>query len=193
MFTKTIFILIAALVITPFASAMEVKGVKMDDEITVDGKKLFLNGMGIREVTKFGMPFKVYVAGLYLEKKDSDSEAILKSTGIKRIVTEYLLKVDRDANLEGYRNTYKANCWQDCEKASEQFKPFGAEIISVREKDRMQFTYFKDRVDFEVIGTSNKKVSLPGEALSTNLLATFINSKSPPTPELRKGILGEKR
>jgi len=40
----------------------EVAGVKMPDTVTVEGKTLKLNGMGLRKKVMF----KVYVAGLYL-------------------------------------------------------------------------------------------------------------------------------
>ena len=45
-------------------SAMELKGVRMPDQITVAGQPLVLNGMGLRGATISRI--NVYVAGLYL-------------------------------------------------------------------------------------------------------------------------------
>ncbi len=56
--------LVLPLALSAVLSAGEVAGVKMSDTVTVEGKTLKLNGMGLR--TK--VMFKVYVAGLYLEK-----------------------------------------------------------------------------------------------------------------------------
>ena len=57
-------------------------GVTLPDTVQVDGRTLVLDGLGLRK--KFGV--KVYVAGLYLEHKSSDSSAILKADAPKRIV-----------------------------------------------------------------------------------------------------------
>ena len=62
------------------ASALEVKGVKVDETAQVGGTSLVLNGAGIR--TK--MVFKVYVAALYLTQKQTDANAVISDTGSKR-------------------------------------------------------------------------------------------------------------
>ena len=47
------------------AGAIEVAGVKVDEGAEVAGSRLVLNGAGIR----YKAVFKVYVAGLYLNRK----------------------------------------------------------------------------------------------------------------------------
>jgi hypothetical protein len=54
------------------AGAEEAAGVKLPDTLTFDGQTLVLNGTGVR--TKFRIP--IYVGGLYLTKKSSDSETV---------------------------------------------------------------------------------------------------------------------
>ena len=53
------------LLIAPGASAAEVGGVKLDDQLSVAGAPLVLNGAGVR----YKAVFKVYAAGLYLGRK----------------------------------------------------------------------------------------------------------------------------
>jgi len=84
------------------ASARELNDVKMDDQVQVSGKNLVLNGMGLRKVSKFGIPIKVYVGGLYLEKKSSDSDAVIKSVEVKRFVMEMLQNVDREPMMDAF-------------------------------------------------------------------------------------------
>ena len=71
---------IALLIIQGSASAAQLQGVQMPDQVQVEGKTLVLNGMGIRKATIFHV--KVYIAGLYMEKKSADPKAILGSSGI---------------------------------------------------------------------------------------------------------------
>ena len=55
------------------AAAKELAGATMPDTLTVAGKTLKLNGMGLRKKAIF----KVYVGGLYLEAPSKDAAAIL--------------------------------------------------------------------------------------------------------------------
>ena len=52
------------------ASAAEISGVKLPDQVTVVGKSLKLNGAGLRQATI--LKVNVYAAGLYLEKPSGD-------------------------------------------------------------------------------------------------------------------------
>jgi hypothetical protein len=184
-------ILLAIIVaLTNIASARELNDVKMEDQLQVNGKTLILNGMGLRKVSKFGIPIKVYVGGLYLEKKSSDSDLIIKSTENKRFIMEMLQNVDRDPMVEAFEKSYTENCVNTCEKKKELFGKFKAQIPSVRKRDRLVFTFSPDKVEFEVIGANAKKVVITGADQSQNILALFINKISPPTPELRSGLLG---
>lgn len=72
------------LIFSIHAVGAEMKGVKFDDEITLAGKKLVLNGLGLRKKVIL-FTFKVYVAGLYLEKKSKNANEIINSNQIKRL------------------------------------------------------------------------------------------------------------
>ena len=62
--------------------AAELEGVKLEDQVCVDGQGLQLNGIALRTRMVF---FKVYVAGLYLPEKASTAPAALQAKGAKRI------------------------------------------------------------------------------------------------------------
>lgn len=59
--------------------AAEVNGIKFDDNMTVGGKSLVLNGLGVRHKL-----VRVYAVGLYLTEKKSTTADILALTGPKR-------------------------------------------------------------------------------------------------------------
>ncbi len=58
-----------------------VEGVKFDNEITLGGQKLQLNGAGVR----YKLVFKMYALGLYLPKKSTSVDEILSMAGPKRV------------------------------------------------------------------------------------------------------------
>jgi hypothetical protein len=68
---------------------VEVSKIKFPKEKIIKGKLLKLNGVSIFK--KLGI-LKVYVVGLYLEKKSNDSKEIIESEQIKYMITHYLTK-----------------------------------------------------------------------------------------------------
>jgi hypothetical protein len=64
---------------TTGAWAAETNGIKFDDNMTVGGKPLVLNGLGVRHKV-----VKVYAVGLYLTEKKGDTAGVLALTGPKR-------------------------------------------------------------------------------------------------------------
>ncbi len=170
--------------------AAELAGVTLEDKLSVEGQELVLNGIGIRKVTKFGFPIKVYVGGLYTPNKSKDQDEILKMKGAKKIIMQFVLAVDRDTLLEAFGNSFKGNCVAECEKKSEMFALLKVHIPPVRKGDQMNFIALPDKMIIEVKGANAKRVEMPGAALSTNIIAMFINKVQPPSPELRSGLLG---
>ena len=63
------------------AATVDIAGVKVEDNATVGGTKLQLNGAGIR----YKGPFKVYVAELYTTKKVTSWEELIAAPGPKRL------------------------------------------------------------------------------------------------------------
>ena len=71
--TRISIALVSCIAVAAVVLAGEVAGVKMADTVSVEGKTLKLNGMGLRKK----VVFKVYVAGLYLETPSPAGEAIM--------------------------------------------------------------------------------------------------------------------
>jgi|SRR6478609_7690395 len=82
------------------AGARDCEGVSMPDEVTVEGAKLVLNGMGLREATVFNV--NVYVAGLYLLKKSSDGEKIAAAEEPKQIRIQFVRNVSKNDDQSSY-------------------------------------------------------------------------------------------
>lgn len=84
--------LAVALLVAAGAAQAEVtlNGVKYDDTVDLRGSKLQLNGAG----TRYKAVFKVYTAGLYLQRKVNTPEEVLAMPGAKRITVTMLRDID---------------------------------------------------------------------------------------------------
>ena len=84
--------LAVALLVAVGAAQAEVtlNGVKYDDTVDLRGSKLQLNGAG----TRYKAVFKVYTAGLYLQRKVNTPEEVLAMPGAKRITVTMLRDID---------------------------------------------------------------------------------------------------
>ena len=88
------------------ASGAEVAGVKLEDKAQVESRELVLNGAGLRK----RVVFNVYVIGLYLPEKKTDTAAVLQLAGPKRAAIHMLRDVGAeqftDALVEGLRENH---------------------------------------------------------------------------------------
>lgn len=87
-------LLLALLLLPAAACAVELEGVKLDNNILVDGQELQLNGIGLRT----RLYFKVYVGGLYFGKTVTTPQAALDAKGAKRVIFVMM----RDASAEQF-------------------------------------------------------------------------------------------
>lgn len=98
---------LTVLTTSPACFALELDGVKLPDAITVGQTALTLNGAGTRRATIFRV--RVYVAGLYLEKKSSSPESILTSPGPKQLTMQFVRAVDADDIADAWRRGFEEN------------------------------------------------------------------------------------
>jgi hypothetical protein len=86
-------------------AAAELEGVRLEDQIRVDGQELQLNGFALR--TRF--IFKVYVAGLYLPAKTTTAHAAIESRSAKRILLVMMRDATADQFVESTDTAMRAN------------------------------------------------------------------------------------
>src|SRR4029079_11999809 len=104
-----------SLVFSLSAGAREIEKVNFANQLDVAGKKLVLNGGGLRVKRRFGMNFDVYVAGLYLTAKSDKAEAIIASTEPKALRLVFLRSLDKGTLDEAFEEGFNKNCKPDCE------------------------------------------------------------------------------
>lgn len=188
---KNLFLLTSILISlfgAPLLQAKELKGISMADDIMVDGKKLILNGMGIRLAPPI-INFKIYFGGLYLESKAQDRKAVLASAGLKRIRMHFTYSVSKGDVDAGWRKAIKENCSEVGCGHVKEIETFCSYMTGLNKGDIIEITFFPDRVETAVKG--EKKPDIISPTFGKVLLSIWMGP-NPPNSELQEGLLGLK-
>lgn len=167
------------------AAAGKLAGISMPDGITVDGKALVLNGMGIRKATIFNI--KVYVVGLYLENKSRSPADILRSEQVKRFDVVLRRDVDRSDIIDAWRKGLKRN-GADMTKLKSRFDQFTGWMSDFAEGDTLTFLYAPGR-GVTVIVKGKLKGTIAGADFATALFEMWLGA-NPVDDGLKDGLLG---
>jgi hypothetical protein len=181
--------LLAGFLATSFASsglAAKLADVSMPDSVTVSGKTLKLNGMGVR--TK--LFFKIYVAGLYLETPTQDETQAVTSEETKRVTMHFLYKkVTQKQLVEAWEEGFHDNSPADFAKVKSEIAQFESWMTDVSAGDEMTFTYVPG-VGTAVEIAGKAKGTISGIDFMRCLFRVWLGSH-PPTGELKSGMLGK--
>jgi len=161
------------------ASARECEGVNLPNAVTVDGTRLTLNGLGIREATMFNV--NVYIAGLYLENRTRSGSEVISSEQRKRLVLRFVRDVDRSditgAFDEGFGSGHGA-----------QRRQLNSWMTDMSEGSSMEFTYVPGTgLQVEVNGRT--RGTIEGTGFARAFFGIWFGS-SPPNSGLKSGMLG---
>lgn len=182
-FLLTLVFVLTGNVYREVAAAASLAGVDFEESITHADGSLVLNGIGLR--TKFF--FKVYVAGLYVQKRSQDPETILQASTPKVLKLHFLRDVDGEDIKEAWLKGYKDNCLSQCETTLAQVNRINEWMRDMKKNETLTFRFVDEKIQVEVNG--EEKGSIQDKDFATNILAIFIG-KNPPNKELREGLLG---
>jgi Chalcone isomerase-like len=170
------------------ASAAEISGVKLPDQVTVAGKSLKLNGAGLRQATF--LKVNVYAAGLYLEKPSGDGEAIANSDQSKSIEMVFMRDVSAKQMAEAFQEGFDKNCVAGCAELKQYISKLQGLVKDMKKGESMAFHFQSDGVDVMIRG--QKVGSVGDKAFSHQLIRCWIG-KNPPNSGLKEGLLGGKK
>jgi Chalcone isomerase-like len=171
---------------TAIAVAGERGGVTMPDTQTVEGKNLVLNGMGIREATVFNV--KVYVAGLYVEKKSQAPEELIRSEQVKRLDLVFVRDVDHDDVVEAWQKGFKNN-GADMAKLKSRMDQLAGWMPDMKKKDTLTFVYVPG-AGVTVSLRGQPKGTIAGADFATALFSIWLGN-DPADKDLKKGLIGK--
>ena len=180
--------LLAASTLAPRpAEAGKKAGITLPDRITVAGRPLTLNGMGLREATF--LKVDVYVAGLYVETASSDPLRLVGTDEVKRLVLRFVRDVGRDDIVKAWSDGFKHNATAPAATLRPMIDQLNAWMPSFKDGDTLVFTYVPGTgVTVEVNGAPRGVIDHAEFARS--LFSIWLGPR-PPTTALKRGLLGK--
>ncbi len=172
------------LVLIPAARAGEVAGVKMPDTITVDGKVLRLNGMGLRKK----LIFNVYVAGLYLENQSRDAAGVISSDQIKSVHLHVLRSLSSSQLAESISEGFWRNAGSQKGALQARLERLAKMFPKVINGDLITLTYVPGR-GTTVMAKEEQKGVIEGTDFADALFAIWLGP-NPVQNDLKKALLG---
>ena len=157
----------------------------MPDVREVNGTRMQLNGIGLRTFSVLGI--QIYVAGLYLERRNSNPDEILRSPNMKLLDIQFLRDVDAEDARKAWQESFEQNCRTPCYLDPRDMQRFLAAVPSVHKGDESTLLFTSQGVHV----TFNKKPlgDIPSSHFAELILETFIGA-APPTPRLKRELLG---
>jgi hypothetical protein len=168
------------------AQAGKLAGVTMPDTITVAGKPLVLNGMGLREATF--LKIDVYVGGLYLEHTSSNPAAIIAADEVKQLVLRFVRNVDRDDIIEAWNAGFAGNATVPVATLRQPINRLNGWMPKFSDGDTLVFSYVPGEGVAVEINRVRKGV-IKDASFASSLFAIWLGPK-PPTQDVKRGLLG---
>ncbi len=176
---------IALGLLVPAARAATCTSVTLPDSAEVDGKKLVLNGLGLREATM--LKVDVYVAGLYLEAKSADGAAIAASDGTKKLVLHFVRDVTAKQMTGAWTEGFEKNA-KDLQPLQERIDKLNAAMTDMAIGDEMVFTY-RPETGVEVMVKGKVAATIAGKDFAQPFFSIWLGP-TPPNEGLKVGLLG---
>lgn len=166
------------------ALAGTLAGITMPETVSVDGKNLVLNGMGLR--TKFFV--KVYVGALYVEKKGTDGAAIAAADEPKRMVLHFLHEVEKEKLTKSWDEGFAKNAKKKADGSVYVTGKLNSMMEDMAPGDELVVTYVPGKgTEIQVKG--KVKGTIEDKGWAEALFLVWLGPE-PPTADLKKGILG---
>lgn len=154
-----------------------------------DGKRLVLNGSGLRKYGMVGL--KVYYGALYLEGREHRPEVILDSPGHKAVVMRILRGVNRDVSRDNIRENIERNCRPPCAIPQDSLREL-LRITPHTIAGESQTIIFGPEGRITIYRQDQKIGEIVDARFARILLSTWIGG-APVSEELKQGMLGAKK
>jgi hypothetical protein len=163
-------------------------GAELPSAVVLDGAKLCLNGLGLREATFLNVD--VYLAGLYVTQRSRDGEQIASSDQPKVMRLRFVRDVTQEEMAEAIGEGFERSAGAAYPKLKERIDRFTAALPQLKSGDTLTLSYRPQR-GVEVSFGAKRLVEIPGRDFATVLFRIWLGSK-PPNAGLRTGLLGGK-
>jgi hypothetical protein len=171
------------------AQAKDINGIKVDDTVSVGGKTLVLNGAAQRQI----LIIKVYVIGIYSEKKTTNAAEFLDSSGPKRIALHIQRTIDSDEFGQLFITSMSKNSTKEQKaKVVNQTSKFGeifADLGEVKKGDVVWLDWVPGKGTVTYVGGKPVGETLPDYAFYQAVMRIWLG-EYPPQPNIKSSLLG---
>ncbi len=184
---KILFLLFAVVSIASSSAQTKAAGVIIPNNVSFEGEKLVLNGVGVRE--KFWMD--MYAGALYLNSKSSDAKSIINAKdpmAIKLHMVSSLITSEKmiDAVNEGFENSTNGKTSAISSEIA-KFKAFFSDEIN--KEDVFDIVYIPAK-GVLVFKNGKELGSIKGMEFKKALFGIWLSDK-PADKKLKQGMLGK--
>jgi len=179
--------LISLILTAGAAEALAIKGADFADKVTVSGKKLLLNGAGIKK--KFF--FSIYACAFYLPQPTTDPVKAVSDDVCKQVIMHCLhSKIKSEKIIKGWNDGFFNNSQEKMNELSQRIATFNSFFNQdMLENERITLSYTPGQ------GTSvtiKKKLrgTIPGKDFMQALLAIWLGN-NPVDNDLKNDMLGK--
>jgi hypothetical protein len=169
------------------AAAKEQYGVRMPDTITIEGKPLKLNGMGLRR-KQIIFNINVYVAGFYAESPSKNPTELISSDQTKRMTLYMLRDLGKDKIAEALHSGFEKNSKAQMPVLKERLDRLIALIPDAKKGSTIVITYIPGTGT--VLAGPGERSVIEGKDFADALFSVWLG-RSPVDEDLKKGLLGE--
>jgi hypothetical protein len=182
-------VLLSALLVRALpGAAAERLGVALPDTVTVEGRQLQLNGIGVRDATL--LKVHVYVAGLYLPTRTSAPEAIIEAQEPKVILLRFVRGVGRKDIVKAWNEGFERNTPAETASLRQRLDLLDAWMGDVAKGQEMSFTYVPGSGVTVAIDGRARGV-IPGDDFARALFSVWLGP-SPADAGLKDELLGKR-
>ena len=177
---------LAGLTLATPAHARECEGASFPEAIRVNGQRLVLNGLGVREATVFNV--NVYVAGLYVQERSRNADELFGPDRITRLVLKFIRDVDQDTMNDGIERGFRINAGSDLPTYTARIRQLRGYIPDLDSGLVLTFTFVPGRGLEVKVGDEVKGV-IRGDDFAQVFFNIWLGP-NPPNRGLRRGLLG---
>ena len=152
--------------------ARDLAGVSMPEKVSVSGKQLRLNGMGLGKKAFF----KVYVIALYLEGPTSDARTAVKTDEAKRIVLTMLRDVSRDQFVQAVEEDMKRNPGVPMRALRGRLDLLESVLPALKKGNTLDFTYLPVRGT--LVRGQGREITIRGKDFADALFSVWLSPQS---------------
>jgi hypothetical protein len=163
--------------------ARDLAGVSMPEKVSVSGKQLQLNGIGVGKKAFF----KVYVIALYLESPTSDARNAIETDEAKRIVLTMLRDVSRENFVHAVEEDMARNPGVPMRALRGRLDRLESVLPALKKGSTLDFTYLPLRGT--LVRGQGREITIPGKDFADALFSVWLSPQSS-NPALQHQLLG---